>query len=385
MKKYVISLFLILGLCVNTFAQVHRPQGNHKPSVSRNTYGNIVKSEVVSQPDQKNLNVLKFARNKIYDYYGRTSFDEPEWERVKKFLIFLDENGTRLNALFNKRYKKYFYTLPKEKKEQLIGAFWGANYLTNTFIDKDFDLGIAVSKVSQSTLLAGTISINAGNVVEAIDLAIHEATHSLNFIGTNGYNTQGIGLLSEKLTIFAQLYLGLPIPITKNKIRIGTRTWYLHDQDKFIEENYEEILGEYSAMFFAAAEYDQYIEEIANFSTWTDLFKQSLGEVITGLAYIDIINTWGYEKYGKKYTPVKASNFLDQQIVNNAIFQNVSDIIVKNFLDDYNNLTDYTKEEISTTFNEWFEENNLEVATIIFQELAKSASKNIPPVPEGYI
>ena len=380
MKKLIISFSLIIGLCVALFAQVHRPQGNQKSPVSRNTYGNIIKSEVVSQTAQKDIDILQFIRTKIYDYYDRTSFEEPEWQRVKKFLIFLDKNGTRLNSLFNQKYKQYFYTLSNGQKEQLMAAFWGANYLTNTFINEDFEQKISLSNACEAYPQGGSMCITGDDILEVLDSAIHEATHLLFFVKNKGVTTAL--LLSEQATIFAQLYLSLPLKPDVEEIRLGTRTWFRRNQEEnFIERYYDNILSEYVEAIFPITKYDKYKRDIKRCFGWKRNNSMSMTKAIYLYITVKIFNKWAIDK---DYYPLKLDNFLDNQLVGNTTFNDISNEVLNKFYND-ENIEVNTHEELVKNIENWYTSNSVAVATIIFQELAKSASPDIPPVPKGYI
>ena len=138
--------------------------------------------------------IVNIAKQEIFSYYNKTTFDEPEWIRVKNFLLWLENNKESLSAyfpvyLFYHQNFKFFYELSYEKKKVFIGSFLGANYITKNITGKNFELQIVLDEFITSVYKEkGGIRIKADNMVPAINKAIHETTHILpvndkSFIG----------------------------------------------------------------------------------------------------------------------------------------------------------------------------------------------------------
>ena len=49
-----------------------------------------LKQDLTIQTEMRTTNTVSQAKQMIYEYYGRTNFEEPTWIRVKNFLIWLE-------------------------------------------------------------------------------------------------------------------------------------------------------------------------------------------------------------------------------------------------------------------------------------------------------
>ena len=96
-KNFVTSLFLIALFCIVGFAK--------EPVFSA--------AELEQTVAEQTQNVFAETKNIIYQYYGKETFDEPEWIRVKNFLTWFEENKTALNKRFIEQYANTGYDLEK--------------------------------------------------------------------------------------------------------------------------------------------------------------------------------------------------------------------------------------------------------------------------------
>ena len=228
MKKFILFLSLVIGLCLNIFAQY--------------------KSEV------DNIDVIKFAQDTIYAYYGKTSFEEQEWIRVKNFLTWLEEN----NSVLIKHFVEQYSISKIDDVEKYIFAFLGANYVSQQLINKLFDLPIRISKDGCYATPQIGICIEPYDSMEMLNVAIHEAVHLLPVLGNaNMENTiQYSDMLSEEITIFSQLKYALPLK--SGKVVHGTKVFFISYDDEIISQQIKSIQGEYADIAYSIVNYSDY-------------------------------------------------------------------------------------------------------------------------------
>ena len=336
MKKIILSLFLSLGFCF-----------------------------VYSQTIDKHTNIAAEAKDKIYQYYGKETFEEPEWIRVKNFIIWLDKNKNTLNKSFLERYPD----VNIDNREKFIFAFLGANYISQKTINKMFDLPI---KISPEGCYANPspvyICIEPFSEIEVLNLAIHEATHLLPAVGKANFDMLSSDRLSEEITIFAQLKYALPVK--SGKLSHTTRTFFIFADEDAIRKNADNIKAEYADIVYAATNYSNYDESnILNTKIRT---SRSVYQIIQ-LIFNGINNN-----YLKNH-----NNLNDDGIyyLQSPIFQNVKDDMENRLFPNLSEQYDYS----SGYLQKILLDNESEILLSFINNLRKYADKNIPPIPKGYI
>ena len=317
----------------------------------------IFYSLVYSQINNEQFDVVARAKNKIYQYYGKKTFEEPEWIRVKNFLTWLDENQTSLNKYFAEKYPNI-----SDDTEKLIFAFLGTNYLSQQLIGKRFDLPI---ELSEGRCYADPvhICIKPYNDMELFNVAIHEAAHILPYI--NNQNTKTDETLSEEITIFAQLKYALPLK--SGKTVHGTKAFFIYSNEKEKQKT-NDIKGDYADIVYSATNYSNYDEnKILN----TKIRKPYSVYKILELIFNNIDDNY----LGNHILNEDEIHYLQSPVfqdtkkeMESRIFPNISE---------YN----YSKGYLQKIFSD----NEDEILFSFVRNLRKYADKNIPPVPEGYI
>lgn len=381
MKKFILSLSLIIGLCVSLFAQP-----KFVPTVNLSNVGKMLQEETVENKEYKNLDIATFARSKIEEYYGKKSFWDTEWIRVANFLSFLSQHKDELNKIFNKEYKRYYNTLSDKQKENLIGAFLGANYVTVTNIDKYFKLKISVDNLCESNAYVdGKICIEADDMIEALDIATHEATHLFKVIYYNKHilSKQETRAVPEEAAIAAQLRFALPIlPTSSNSVIRGTRTWFLVEDEQFFDTYYDVLKDEYDEMVFSIMYYLNYFDPNYVLSL-SYAETDSIPQRVYAIFFVTASNSWDKEINGDNAIILDPLEFSYEEFLNNPVYQDtVKDLetIYKNKIYKYKTL-----EAFQAYINNWYESNQKIVVKIIAKNLRKYASDQILPVPKGYI
>lgn len=336
MKKIILSLFLSLGFCF-----------------------------VYSQTIDKHTDIAAEAKDKIYQYYGKETFEEPEWIRVKNFIIWLDKNKNTLNKHFSEMHPD----VNIDNREKLIFAFLGANYISQKTINKMFDLPI---KISLEGCYANPspiyICIEPFSEIEVLNLAIHEATHLLPAVGKANVDMLSSDRLSEEITIFAQLKYALPVKL--GKLSHTTRTFFIFADEDTIRKNVDNIKAEYADIVYAATNYSNYDESnILNTKIRT---SRSVYQIIQ-LIFNGINNN-----YLKNH-----NNLNDDEIyyLQSPIFQDIKDDMENRLFPNLSEQDDYS----SGYLQKILLDNEGEILFSFINNLRKYADKNIPPVPKGYI
>ena len=204
-------------------------------------------SQVINKQQTPDINVVSEAKNKIYQYYNKETFNEPEWIRVKNFLTWLSENEFSLNEYFWETYPDTDNSLNVET-EKFIFAFLGANYISKQIVGKMFDIPITISwEGCYASSSQVHICIEPYNYMEVLNTSIHEAAHLLSAVGNvniskNNYNIQYSDFLSEEITIFAQLKYALPLKF--GKILHGTRAFFILADEESVKQKIDHIKGE---------------------------------------------------------------------------------------------------------------------------------------------
>ena len=424
MKKIIITLLLIIGLCANISAQ--RQKSSFKPSnlkkssvitpknidfaaptttpstqqnaernspleqtgkIDTSAYRDLFVSETTSQTEQENIDVVNRLQKLIYDYYGSNTFNEYEWIRVRVFMTFLKDNEKKLNSLFNKRYKKYYYKLPSNRKDILIAAFAGANFLTKKFNYSGFDLKISVSNACEA-ISDGTICVSSDDIIEAIDISIHEATHVLKFVEKREQRNrtyQETEFISEKNAILSQIWYGLPVKLSGDNILRGTRAWFQNKDKDFIEQHYEEILLEYAEIVLAISEYNRTPKRDSHILVTVD-DTSTISEVLSSLSFIQISNDLLRQEYGHNSSDIDSGEFVDVKFIQDYIYKQMTAKTVEFFNSSFSDKSVEEKiDNFDNMFYEWFENNKIDIAKIIFDTIKENTPRNIYPIPQGYI
>ena len=152
-KSFAILIFMIPILFVNSAGQNHALSSEQiKSRVPGPNSWNKTPSEDDIQRIMKELNteqrnklqtivktnIVQEMKDMIYDYYGKNTFDEPEWIRVKNFLDWIESNKDFLN----RKFAMQKINLTEDHRKVFIGVFLGAHYVTDKMLGKTFDLSI---------------------------------------------------------------------------------------------------------------------------------------------------------------------------------------------------------------------------------------------------
>ena len=318
----------------------------------------IFYSIAYSQINNEQFDMVAQAKNKIYKYYSKENFEEYEWIRVNNFLTWLDENKISLNRHFSEIYPNV-----TDNTEKLIFAFLGANYASQQLIGKRFDLPI---EISEERCYADQVHICIApyDYMELFNVAIHEASHILPYIGNQ--NIKNDETLSEEITIFAQLKYALPLKT--GKIVHGTKAFVVYSNDEAERQKINNIKVDYADIVYSVVNYSNYDEnKILN----TKIRKSYSVYKILQLIFNDINNNYlgnhilNDDEIYYLQSPVFQATKKDME---NRIFPNISE---------YN----YSKGYLQKIFSD----NEDEILFSFIKNLKKYSDPNIPPVPEGYI
>lgn len=330
-------------------------------------------SQVINKQQTPDINVVSEAKNKIYQYYNKETFNEPEWIRVKNFLTWLSENEFSLNEYFWETYPDTDNSLNVET-EKFIFAFLGANYISKQIVGKMFDIPITISwEGCYASSSQVHICIEPYNYMEVLNTSIHEAAHLLSAVGDvniskNNYNIQYSDFLSEEITIFAQLKYALPLKF--GKILHGTRAFFILADEESVKQKIDHIKGEYADIVYPITDYSSYDEnKVLN----TKIRKSRSVYQIVELIFNGINNNY----LGKDY------NLNDDEVyyLQSTIFQNVKQEMENHFFFNISKYDNYSKGYLQKLLSD----NEDEIMFFFVKNLKKYADKNIPPVPEGYI
>lgn len=317
----------------------------------------------------QNIDIVSEAKNKIYQYYGKNTFEEPEWIRVKNFLNWLDENNLSLNKYF---WGKYHVSAGIDM-DKYIFAFLGANYVSDNTISKMFDLPIKISRDGcYAYSYPAHICIEPYHYMEVLNAAIHEASHLLSAVGNsdianNSYNMPQSDVLSEEITVFSQLKYALPLK--SGKVLHGTKAYFIYSDLEKDRQKVKKIKEEYADIVYSVANYSDYNEsKILN----NKIRKSYSVYKILELIFNDI-----------------NSNYLGNHILNDdeiyylqsPVFQDTKKGMINLLSPVISNHYDYSKGYLQKVLSD----NEDEILFLFIKNLRKYADKNIPPVPNGYI
>ena len=331
----------------------------------------------------QNADLVTLAQKFIYNYYGKKTFEEPEWIRVKNFLTWLDKNKDSLNSGFIDylRYFRSFRVFNKFsyiEKQAFIGAYLGANYLTENVTGKKFELQIFLRNRC-CIYQYGGICIYPQDIISAINGAIHEATHILpvnekNFLGQD---IEEVNILSEQATIFAQLKYALPLKIDDDNILSGARANFKFADKEFVERYIDPLLREYKEVAPAVTEYSQYLTEISNILELKHTKAMSVGGFLSKLLYYRALS---------EYVEERELTDIESKLAATPVYKDTLDEIYDTiYADSINKLEIKSIKTIDFLAFQLFEGNRVPIAMIFYKNLKKYADKNIPPVPENYI
>ena len=312
-----------------------------------------------SQINNGQFDMVLEAKNRIYKYYGKETFEEPEWVRVKNFLTWVENNKTALNKNFSEEYPNI-----SKDTEKLIFAFLGANYVSRQLIGKRFDLPI---EISSEGCYAGQahICIEPYNYMEIFNIAIHEAAHLL--LALENKNVQSADLLSEEITTFAQLKFALPLK--SGKTVHGTKAFFIYSDKETNRLKINDIKGEYADIVYSAVNYSDFNE--------STILNKKIRKSRSVYKILQIIFNGIDNNYlGKNYI------LNDDEIyyLQNPVFQDTKKDM-ENSLSPMVLGYNYSKGYLQKIFLD----NEEEILSSFVKNLRKHADKNIPPVPKGYI
>lgn len=339
--------------------------------------------EAIYQQYLNDINIVDIAKHEIYTYYNRTTFEEPEWIRVKNFLTWMDQNKDTLNNnfvfyMFYSKDSVYFYKLSIADKKNIIGSYLGANYITNNVLNQNFELQILLKNVCR-TYKYGGICIYAKDIVSAINSAIHETTHMLlvnnkYFIGKK---TEKPDILSEKATIFSQLKYALPLKINDENLLSGARANFRVANENFLRRYLDHLFREYVEFVPATTEYSEYSNNLTSILNLRCTEAMSVDDFLRRILSYKALAEYGYNT---ELTDIEADF-----IKNNVYKDTIDEVYDSIYADDLAKLKTKSEEEIYMESFILFEDNRLPIAKILFKNLKKYADPNIPPVPKGYI
>ena len=372
-KSLVISMLLIIAFCNSGFAQDKRPI--------------IITVEQMEElfKKQYSRDIVAESKKIIYKYYGKKTFEEPDWIRVKNFLTWMDENKENLNRKFA---SKNLNKLSEEKQILYMGAFLGAEYAARQMINKDFDSAIHFSDACYASD-HGYICISANDFIDAINGAIHETAHMFPSVQNpfaKGRLLDTDENLSEEITIFSQIKYGLPMKIKDNDIRLGTRATFLFADENFIKNHTKEILDEYADIVYSATKYSYYNKDNLLNYTWH-----------TKIVVDSVLRSSVFYKIKQKVPFDKAElDEYDRAFLMTPVYRDTVNEIMPIFRPDpynqwcsgfecYPYLYGKTSDECYEYIHQLFDAHKEEIAIIFFKNLKKYADPNIPPIPKGYV
>lgn len=361
-----------------------------------------------------NIDIVEKANNFITQYYGKDTFDEPDWVRVKNFLTWMNRNKSSLNAAYKPYLFKNNISFGIASTDIFIAAYLGANYVSQNIISEKFDLPIKMAYTCEAK--HSEMCIQSEDPLEAINIGIHEAVHLLR---DNKYGEDNKRMLSEAVTVFSQLKYGVPIKNPNRDIRYGCRNTFMFADEEFVCEHETEILNEYADIALSIINYSQYSRNPASVLRVVGEEDKVIADIVRILLYRkSLASTYGngvilnktllhdmvsdYENRLSEY---------DKQFLTNPFYEDtVNEIYASMFEKDLNKFVlDFHREivphfnyyyganqeedtfetrfkkEYNKYFQELFKNNLSEIANIIVINLRKHADANIPPVPEGYM
>ncbi len=355
--------------------------------------------DLIDPSQAEKVDIVQEAKEMIFDYYGKRTFEEPSWIRVKNFLTWLDNNKDILNRKVNRNVLDSY----REKRATFIGAFLGANYSTKEMIDQWFNLKMRLGDTCEARP-NGTMCISANDFIGGINSGMHEAAHMIPLVITKyekieetkekmknlqkifphlvnkyAYNFIENGeLYSEEIAVFANLKYGLPIKDGDNvDVREGTRSYFKFADDKFVKKHYKEILMEYCEVVYSAMEFSNYPDN--DFMNYGPAWLNTVAGVLDKLIKYQVM----YDFCGEEYYEIEEAYF---QYSENVVFKDTIDDIIKTVINPkLKNLKDKSPDEVFNYLGNLLSENKLIMANIFVKNLKKYADKNIPSIPKGYI
>lgn len=355
MKKLIMLLVVILFLFANAFAI-----DNH----TLITYQDIKEAMVL--PVAEEDDIVKEAKEMITQYYGKNTFEEPEWIRVKNFLTWMEDN----KAVLNQSFKDRRLDLSTQNKEPYIGAFLGANYVANKMINKFFNLPIYINARESETSERGAIRISVTEFIAGVNSGMHEAAHLLPFLNRN----RDV-MYPEEIAIFSNLKYGLPRKVGID-VREGTRAYFISADDEFVGRYYKDILNEYSEIVFSVTKFSKYTSN--NLSDYAIDYANPIRWTLEALVIDKVMDNFNLEKEDLEYFN---AIYLDNIIFKDSVRDIFEKITPK--LNEANSkgkdLYYYTQDLINK------DNQQKEIAKIFVKNLKKYADENIPPIPKEYI
>ena len=317
----------------------------------------------------KDINIIAEAKRAIYQYYGKESFEEPDWIRVKNFITWLNNNENSLNQYFLEQYPNSTSAFPNSDIEKTIFAFLGANYISQKTVNKKFDLPIKISNEGCYAYPSPAyICIEPYQNIEILNLAIHEASHLLLALDKANANIPSSDKLSEEIAIFAQLKYALPVK--QAKISHTTRTFFIFAQDDAILRKIGDIKGEYADIVYSVSDYSDYdSNKILNTKIHTSLSVYKIIQLI----FNGINNNY----LGKNHELNEAESYYLQS----PVFQNIKDDMENRLFPNLSEKKDYSSGYLQKILSD----KEDEILFSFINNLRKYADKNIPPIPEGYV
>ena len=313
---------------------------------------------------QPPVSVTTEAKKYLAGYYERTNFSDPQWVRVRKFMQWLTSNEERLNAQFSSAMQNKWESFSAEKKEVVLGAWLGMKYAIDQIGRKpektfpislsqeiwDSDCGDYADK--------GIIYCSKGNFVEKVNIGLHEATHLLPNVGLRyGYVQTSY---SELYAVVAQQRYGLPI---KNKANLvaGTRTFL----PAYQQTHSVKLLHEYAEGIAALIDYDAIWgrEWSSSENNSNELLEMRLRSEV----YARGMTGGSDQETSDLYSPAVGKYF-------HSTGKIIADKYCQEFLK--------SKE---TDDLDCMDEHAEDILKIVVTQLRPLVSRNIPPVPQGYI
>lgn len=322
---------------------------------------------------QTPIDIVLETKNKIYKYYDRENFDEPEWIRVKNFLNWLNENETSLNEYFSQTYLTDSNTTNADI-EKFIFAFLGANYVSQQIINKKFNLPIRISREGCFAYPAPVhICVEPLEYMEILNLAMHEAAHLLLAIENanivdNNHNMQHSDILSEEITIFTQLKYALPLK--SGKILHGTKAFFIYSNEETENLKLKNIKGEYADIVYPVVNYSTYDKnKILNSKTRKSRSVYQILQLI--------FNGINSNYLGKDFT----LNEDEIYYLQSPVFQDTKKYMENDLFTNLSDYDNYSKGYLQKILSD----NEEELLLYFIKNLRKYADKDIPLVPNGYI
>ena len=359
----------------------------------------IIRESIEIPQQTEQVDIVQEAKEMIFDYYGKRTFEEPSWIRVKKFLTWLDNNKDILNRRIN-RDKLNLY---RENRAAFIGAFLGANYATKEMIGQWFNLVIKLGNTCEA-FPNGTMCISVDDFIQGVNSGMHEAAHMIPFVkskyekiqeakesikasqGVIPYLVSKYGrnlfenedMYPEEIAVYANLKYGLPIKGGDDvDIREGTRSYFKFANDRFVEKHYKEILKEYCEVVYSATEFSNYPDN--NFTNYGPAWLNTVIGVLDKLIKYQVM----YDFCGEECYEVEEAYF---QYLENVVFKDTVNDIIGTVIDPkLKSLKDKSSDEVFDYLKDLLDENELAMAKIFVKNLKKHADKNIPSIPRGYI